>query len=108
MYPNIADSILTSVCLPVVSPSLRKTFTRPDTLRLFVPPEEDYESDEEAVREKERKKIKDKYKRKSIKKVSGKIKNDTGQVEYKITWHGTEEPEVNCRCITSIDINVLT
>ncbi|KAG2236527.1 hypothetical protein INT48_000827 [Thamnidium elegans] len=86
VYPNIADSILTSVCLPVVPHSVRKTFTRPDTLRLFVPPEQDYESDEEVVREKEREKIKDKYRKKSIKKVAEKIKNETGQVMYKIVW----------------------
>ncbi|GAA5812593.1 hypothetical protein MFLAVUS_006050 [Mucor flavus] len=42
IYPNIADSVLTSVCLP----------------------------------------------------VNDKIKNDTGQVEYKITWQGSEDVEI--------------
>ncbi|KAG2195309.1 hypothetical protein INT47_000462 [Mucor saturninus] len=94
VYPNIATSIMKSVLLPVVPRSIREEYVRPDTIRIFVPPEEDYESDVEQKLESERKAVKDKYKKKTIKKVVGKIKNETGQVTYKIIWSGHRHNDV--------------
>lgn len=73
--------------------SIREEYVRPDTIRIYVPPELDYESDVEQKLESQRRIIKDKYKKKTIKKVLDKIKNETGQVTYKIVWSGGKNNE---------------
>lgn len=81
----------------MVPPSIRESYVRPDTFHLFVPPAEDYESDEENKRETKRRKIKDKYKKKTIKRVADKIKSETGQVTYKVIWEGSCPGEFEVR-----------
>lgn len=72
--------------IPVVPLDIRKEYARPDTLRMYVPPTEEYESDEEERLEGERNQLKNKYQHKSIKKVVEKIKSETGQVSYKVIF----------------------
>lgn len=105
VYPNIATSVMTSVMIPVVPRSIREEYVRPDTIRIYVPPEEDYESDVEKELASKRKAIKDKYKKKTIKKVVSKVKNETGQVTYKIIWSGSRHNEVEvCLFISFLSI----
>lgn len=86
-----------SVYIPVVPQSIREEYIRPDTIRIYVPPELNYESDEEKKLEIQRRNIKDKYKNKSIKKVVDKFKNETGQVSYKIIWRGGHNNEAEVK-----------
>lgn len=86
-----------SISIPVVPRSIREEYVRPDTIRIYVPPELNYESDEERKLEIQRRNIKEKYKNKTIKKVVDKVRTETGQVSYKIVWSGSRHNEIDVR-----------
>jgi hypothetical protein len=80
--------------------SVREQYVRPDTLRMYVPPEANEESDEEIEREENRRRLKDQYKYKTIKKVVGKVKSETGQVTYQIIWDSGRHGEMEVKSST--------
>jgi hypothetical protein len=94
IYPDIADTVLKKVDIPLIARELREEYARPDTIRMYITPQENEESDEEFKREMERRKLKQKYVHKRIDRVTKKVKNATGQVKYSIVWTNSPIEEV--------------
>lgn len=86
VYPDIADTVLGSIRIPALPQEKREEYARPDTIKTYIPPELNEESDEEERRELERQKLIRKYRHKKIDRVTKKFKNATGQVKYNILW----------------------
>ncbi|KAK4509140.1 uncharacterized protein ATC70_007490 [Mucor velutinosus] len=85
-YPDIADSVLKSIYIPVISQRVRDQYVRPDSIHMYIPPELNYDSDEDSKLEAAREKLKSKYKDMRIEKVTRRFKNATGQVKYAVIW----------------------
>lgn len=101
VYPDVADSVLRSIYIPVISQRIRDQYVRPDSIHMYIPPELNYESDEESKREAAREKSKEKYKDLRIEKVTRKLKNATGQVKYAVVWKNNPIEEVK-KCLISL------
>jgi hypothetical protein len=94
VYPDVADSVLKAIYIPVIPQRIRDQYVRPDSIHMYIPPELNYESDEENKREEAREKVKEKYKDIRIEKVTRKLKNATGQVKYAVVWKNNPIEEV--------------
>lgn len=94
IYPDIADTVMHNIKIPIVGRNMREKYARPDTIRMYITPQENEESDEEFKREEERKQLKRKYMHKRIDRVTKKVKNATGQVKYTVIWANSPEEEV--------------
>ncbi|RCI06234.1 hypothetical protein CU098_013476 [Rhizopus stolonifer] len=97
VYPNIADNVMQKILLPVLPEEMRDQYARPDTIRMYIPPELDEESDEDKKREHQRTLIKQKYRHKRIERVVKKFKNATGQVKYTVLWENNPVEEARTR-----------
>ncbi|GAN08533.1 hypothetical protein MAM1_0209d08047 [Mucor ambiguus] len=86
VYPDVADSVLKSIYIPVISQRVRDQYVRPDSIHMYIPPELNYDSDEDSKLEAAREKLKSKYKDMRIEKVTRRFKNATGQVKYAVIW----------------------
>lgn len=93
-YPDIADTVLGQINIPVVPREELEQFARPDTIKTYIPPEVNEESDEEDIRESERRELVNKYKDKRIDRITKKFKNATGQVKYNVVWTKSSAEEV--------------
>jgi len=61
---------------------------------MYIPPELNYDSDEDSKLEAAREKLKAKYKDMRIEKVTRRFKNATGQVKYSVIWANNPIEEV--------------
>ncbi|KAL0135860.1 hypothetical protein V8B55DRAFT_1550965, partial [Mucor lusitanicus] len=86
VYPDVADSVLKSIYIPVISQRVRDQYVRPDSIHMYIPPELNYDSDEDSKLEAARENLKAKYKDMRIEKVTRRFKNATGQVKYAVIW----------------------
>lgn len=94
VYPDVADSVLKSIYIPVISQRVRDQYVRPDSIHMYIPPELNYDSDEDSKLEAAREKLKSKYKDMRIEKVARRFKNATGQVKYAVIWVNNPIEEV--------------
>jgi hypothetical protein len=95
IYPDIADTVLEKIEIPIIDREFRDEYVRPDTIRMYVTPQQNEESDEEFKRESERTRLKQKYEHRRIDRVTRKSKNSMGQVKYTVVWTDSNTEEVN-------------